>query len=76
MKTPNALGSVLKCGMLVLLLGLGVVASAQTYTVLFTYPQTSGGNTGILAPDVMSQGQDGAFYSTDAYYRRANDDHL
>jgi uncharacterized repeat protein (TIGR03803 family) len=42
-------------------------ATAQTYTPLYTYPETNQNNTGILPPDVMSQGQDGTLYSTDAY---------
>ncbi|MBZ5719607.1 MAG: IPT/TIG domain-containing protein [Acidobacteriia bacterium] len=72
MKVSSALGSVFKREIVAMLVAVALVggataASAQTYTVLFTYPQTSGGNTGILSPDVMSQGQDGAFYTTDAY---------
>jgi uncharacterized repeat protein (TIGR03803 family) len=51
--------------MVVLLLAVGLtVASAQTYSVLFTYPVTSSGYDGILPPDVLSQGQDGALYTT------------
>jgi uncharacterized repeat protein (TIGR03803 family) len=42
-------------------------ATAQTYTPLYTYPQTNRNNTGILPPDAMSQGQDGTLYTTDAY---------
>ena len=41
-----------------------VAASAQTYTVLYTYPIGSGSNSGITAPQVMSQGRDGNLYST------------
>src|SRR6267143_4371085 len=44
-----------------------MAANAQTYTPLYTYPQNNRGNTGILPPDAMSQGQDGTLYSTDAY---------
>jgi uncharacterized repeat protein (TIGR03803 family) len=38
---------------------------AQTYTPLYTYPQTNTGNTGILYPGLISQGQDGQLYMTD-----------
>ncbi len=41
-----------------------VAATAQTYTVLYTYPIGSGAYSGILAPQVMSQGRDGNLYST------------
>jgi uncharacterized repeat protein (TIGR03803 family) len=41
-----------------------VAASAQTYTVLHTYPIGSGSYSGIAAPQVMSQGRDGNLYST------------
>jgi uncharacterized repeat protein (TIGR03803 family) len=41
-----------------------VAASAQTYTVLHTYPIGSGNYSGIAAPQVMSQGRDGNLYST------------
>lgn len=48
----------------VALLFTGVAATAQTYTVLNTYPIGSGAYSGILAPQVMSQGRDGNLYST------------
>ncbi len=41
-----------------------VAASAQTYTVLHTYPIGSGNYSGIGWPQVMSQGRDGILYST------------
>src|SRR5713226_7490756 len=41
-----------------------VAASAQTYTVLHTYPIGSGNYSGIVWPQVMSQGRDGLLYST------------
>jgi len=41
-----------------------VVASAQTYTVLYTYPGTNNNTSGITWPSVISQGQDGNLYST------------
>ena len=44
-----------------------LAANAQTYTPLYTYPQTNRNDTGILPPDAMSQGQDGTLYATDAY---------
>ena len=40
---------------------------AQTYTPLYTYPQTNRGNTGILPAGMFAQGRDGAMYTTDAY---------
>lgn len=40
------------------------LANAQTYTLLYTYPQTDNGSTGITYPSVLSQGQDGDLYST------------
>jgi uncharacterized repeat protein (TIGR03803 family) len=43
---------------------LVVAASAQTYTVLHTYPIGSGNYSGIGWPQVMSQGRDGNLYST------------
>ncbi|MGA9471298.1 MAG: choice-of-anchor tandem repeat GloVer-containing protein [Terriglobales bacterium] len=39
-------------------------ASAQTYTPLYTYPQTGSGSSGITWPSLLSQGQDGNLYST------------
>src|ERR1700676_113822 len=42
-------------------------ANAQTYTPLYTYPETNRNNTGILPPDQLSQGRDGNLYTTDAY---------
>jgi len=41
-----------------------VAASAQTYTPLYTYPETSAGDTGISWPSLLSQGRDGNLYST------------
>jgi len=41
-----------------------VAASAQTYTPLYTYPETSAGDSGIYWPSLLSQGQDGNLYST------------
>src|ERR1700736_5651684 len=42
---------------IVVALLFAMAANAQTYNPLYTYPQTTGGNTGILPPDAMSQGQ-------------------
>ncbi|HKV79144.1 MAG TPA: choice-of-anchor tandem repeat GloVer-containing protein [Candidatus Sulfotelmatobacter sp.] len=39
-------------------------AIAQTYTPLYTYPIGSGAYSGIVAPSLLSQGQDGDLYST------------
>jgi uncharacterized repeat protein (TIGR03803 family) len=49
-----------------LLAATSIQLQAQTLTVLYVYPQTNTGNTGILAPGLMSQGQDGELYTTDA----------
>src|SRR6202162_4509076 len=46
-----------------LLLFTALAASAQTYPVLHTYPIGSGNYSGIVAPQVMSQGRDGNLYS-------------
>ncbi len=39
-------------------------ATAQTYTVLYTYPGTDNNTSGITWPSLLSQGQDGDLYST------------
>jgi uncharacterized repeat protein (TIGR03803 family) len=41
-----------------------VAATAQTYTLLHTYPIGAGAYSGIAAPQVMAQGRDGDLYST------------
>src|SRR5258708_9112292 len=41
-----------------------VAASAQTYTVLHTYPIGSGNYSRIVAPQVMSQARAGNLYRT------------
>ena len=38
--------------------------NSQTYTVLHNYPTGAGSYSGIVAPQVMSQGRDGNLYST------------
>jgi len=48
---------------LVLLSG-SMAANAQTYTPLYSYPQTDSGDTGIIWSSVLSQGRDGNLYST------------
>ncbi len=40
------------------------IASAQTYTPLYTYPGTDNNTSGITYQSVLSQGQDGDLYST------------
>ncbi len=55
-------GTVLSTIALVLL--SAVAATAQTYALLNTYPIGAGAYSGILAPQVMSQGRDGDLYST------------
>jgi uncharacterized repeat protein (TIGR03803 family) len=52
--------------MIAVALLFAMAANAQTYTPLYTYPETSRGNTGILPPDQLSQGRDGNLYTTDA----------
>jgi uncharacterized repeat protein (TIGR03803 family) len=39
-------------------------AAAQTYTQLYTYPNTDNNSSGITYESVLSQGQDGELYST------------
>ena len=39
-------------------------AIADTYTKLYSYPNTDNNTSGITWPSVLSQGQDGDFYST------------
>ena len=57
--------SPIKLAMIVLALLLAAAtASAQTYTVLHTYPIGSGAWSGIRAPQMMAQGRDGDLYST------------
>lgn len=57
--------SPIKLAMIVLALLLAAeTASAQTYTVLHTYPIGSGAWSGIRAPQMMAQGRDGDLYST------------
>jgi uncharacterized repeat protein (TIGR03803 family) len=52
-------------GLLSLALFSGAIAAnAQTYTLLYTYPQTDSGDTGITYQSVMSQGRDGNLYGT------------
>ena len=41
-----------------------IATQAQTYTPLYTYPETDLNTTGIIAPGIMSQGQDGQLYTT------------
>jgi len=50
--------------MIAVALLFAVAASAQTYTKLYTYPIGSGAYSGIMIPQVMSQGRDGNLYST------------
>src|ERR1700690_475850 len=40
------------------------LTTAQTFTPLYTYPGASNNTSGITWPGLMSQGQDGEFYST------------
>jgi len=49
---------------LILVLAAAGTLRAQTYTVLYTYPGTDRNNSGVLAPQIMSQGRDGNLYST------------
>ncbi|HVR23693.1 MAG TPA: choice-of-anchor tandem repeat GloVer-containing protein [Candidatus Polarisedimenticolia bacterium] len=43
---------------------LVAAANAQTYKMLYTYPNTDVNDSGITWPSVLSQGQDGDLYST------------
>src|SRR5580704_9047706 len=43
---------------------LTAAATAQTFTPLYTYPNTSNNSTGVNAPALFSQGPDGELYST------------
>src|ERR1700723_3167214 len=43
---------------------LTAAATAQTFTPLYTYPNTSNNSTGVNAPALCSQGPDGELYST------------
>lgn len=58
---------------LILMVAASTIAiHAQTYTPLYTYPQTNRGNTGILPAGMFAQGRDGALYTTDAYNGTSN----
>jgi uncharacterized repeat protein (TIGR03803 family) len=48
----------------VALLAATVAANAQTYTLLYSYPGTNIGSSGVVAPGLMSQGRDGELYTT------------
>jgi uncharacterized repeat protein (TIGR03803 family) len=50
--------------MIAVVLLFATAATAQTYTPLYSYPQTDVGDSGITWPSVLSQGQDGELYST------------
>jgi uncharacterized repeat protein (TIGR03803 family) len=43
---------------------LVAAATAQTFVPLYTYPNTISNSTGVAAPALLSQGPDGALYST------------
>jgi uncharacterized repeat protein (TIGR03803 family) len=45
------------------LLFITTLASAQTYTVLYTYPETNRNDTGVFS-QIMAQGRDANLYST------------
>jgi uncharacterized repeat protein (TIGR03803 family) len=50
---------------MVLMLAASIVSvHAQTYTPLYTYPVTTNNTSGVVAPALFSQGQDGELYST------------
>jgi uncharacterized repeat protein (TIGR03803 family) len=56
-------GTALSLTVLALFLALAT-ATAQTYTPLYTYPNTDSGDSGITWPSLLSQGQNGELYST------------
>jgi len=58
------MNSIPKWLMSLALLSGSMAANAQTYTPLYTYPQTNLGDTGIIWPSVLSQGRNGNLYST------------
>lgn len=60
----TTLKQALVCTIMALLLFATAIATAQTYTMLYTYPIGAGAYSGIVAPQVMAQGQDGNLYST------------
>ena len=55
---------ILKWLLPIALLSGSMAATSQTYTPLYTYPQTDAGDSGITYPSVLSQGRDGNLYST------------
>ena len=55
---------ILKWLMALGLVSASMAATSQTYTPLYTYPQTDAGDSGITYPSVLSQGRDGNLYST------------
>jgi uncharacterized repeat protein (TIGR03803 family) len=58
------MNTISKCLMSLALLSGPMAANAQTYTPLYTYPQTNLGDSGITWPSVLSQGRNGNLYST------------
>jgi uncharacterized repeat protein (TIGR03803 family) len=56
-------GTALSLSVVALLFALAT-ARAQTYNPVYTYPIGSGAYSGITWPSLLSQGQDGALYST------------
>ena len=68
MKNPFAL----RICLLATLLIATIATQAQTYTPLYTYPETDLNTTGIIAPGIMSQGQDGQLYTTNESNGTAN----
>jgi uncharacterized repeat protein (TIGR03803 family) len=58
------MNTILKWLISLALLSGSMAANAQTYTPLYTYPQTDSGDTGIIWPSLLSQGRDSNLYST------------
>jgi hypothetical protein len=50
---------------LLVLIAACTALQAQTYKALYPWPEVCN-DTGIVAPEVLSQGQDGNFYSTNS----------
>ena len=55
--------STLLARLAIVLFFVSTLVSAQTYTVLYTYPETNRGNTGVFS-QLLAQGRDANLYST------------
>ena len=55
--------SILLARLAIVLFFVSTLVSAQTYTVLYNYPETNRGNTGVFS-QILAQGRDANLYST------------